>query len=160
MLQPRIALLSLALITVSACSSFNRQSAPVKITDTGAITGTRWNAVLATPTSLRGALQINGTAWMAPDSGHTVVSVAISNAPPGGIHPWEVHVGRCGSIGQTLGTADAYTPLKVASNGTASAQVNLNQPLSASVDYSVNVHAASDNMSTIIACGNFAPPIR
>lgn len=160
MFRPRIAGLSLALIVVSACSAFNHQSAPVAITNAGAIYNARWNATLATPATLRGAVEIRGSAWMATDSGHTLVSVSIANAAPGGVHPWEVHEGRCGNDGQILGTAAAYTPLKVGSDGTASIQANVDRALPASGDYSVAVHAAPDNMATVIACGNFAPPIQ
>lgn len=160
MLRPSIALLSLALITASACSPLRRQSGPVEITSTGAVYGSRWNAILATPATLRGAIEIHGTAWMAPDSGRTLVSATISNASPGGIHPWQVRHGRCGSNGQLLGPADAYTPLRVRGDGTATAQATVELSLPSSGDYSVIVYAAPSNMSTVIACGNFAPPIQ
>jgi hypothetical protein len=150
---------SLLLVVACACNPF-RQQTPVEISDSGPSYGSRWNATLATPAALTGALDIHGTGWMAPSGGHTVAGVTISNAAPGGVHPWHVHQGECGGNGAILGPADAYPPLNVATDGTASAQANLDIPLPESGDYHVNVHASSDNMGTIIACGNLAPPIR
>lgn len=154
----RIAI-SLLLAAVCACNPF-RQQTPVEISDSGPSYGSRWNATLATPASLTGAIDIHGTGWMAPSGGHTVAGVTISNAAPGGVHPWHIHQGKCGGNGAILGPADAYPLLNIASDGTASAQANLDIPLPESGEYHVNVHASSDNMGTIIACGNLAPPIR
>lgn len=154
----RIAL-SLLLVAASACNPF-RQRTPVQISASDTASGSRWNATLATPSALTGALAIRGTAWMAPSGGRTMAGVSISNAPPGGVHPWYIHQGQCGGNGAILGPTDAYPPLNVASDGTASAQATLDIPLPQSGGYYVNVHASSNNMSTIIACGNLAPPVR
>jgi len=159
MIGSRIALLSIALITASACNPFRQQST-VEVSETGAIAASRWNATLATPAELSGVVQVTGTGWMAPDSGRTVASVAISNAPPGGVHPWHVHQGRCGSKGPIYGPTDAYAPLVVEGNGTGRAQASLGIPLPSSGSYYVDVHASSNNVATIIACGNLAPPSR
>jgi hypothetical protein len=154
----RIAI-SLLVAAACACNPF-RQQTPVEISDSGPSFGSRWNATIATPAALAGAIDIHGTAWMAPSSGRTIAGVTISNAAPGGVHPWHVHQGQCGSNGAILGPADAYPPLNVANDGTASAQANLDIPLPQSGEYHVNVHASSDNMGTIVACGNLAPPSR
>jgi Cu/Zn superoxide dismutase len=154
----RIAL-PLLLIVASACNPF-RQQTPVEISASDTASGSRWNATLATPSALTGALDIRGTAWMAPSAGRTLAGVSISNAAPGGVHPWHIHEGRCGGNGAILGPPGAYPPLKVATDGTARAQANLDIPLPQSGQYYVNVHASSDNMGTIIACGNLAPPVR
>jgi hypothetical protein len=154
----RIAL-SLLLVVASACNPF-RQQTPVEISASDTSSGSRWNATLATPSALAGALDLRGTAWMAPSGGHTLAGVSISNAAPGGTHPWHIHEGQCGGNGAIVGPPDAYPPLNVASDGTASAQANLPIPLPQSGQYYVNVHASSDNMGTIIACGNLAPPVR
>jgi hypothetical protein len=151
--------ISLLLMVACACNPF-RQQAPVEISDSGPSYGARWNATLATPASLTGALEVHGTAWMGPSAGNTVAGVSISNAAPGGVHPWQINHGRCGENGPILGSADAYPPLNVAGDGTAAAQASLAIPLPDSGQYHVNVHAASDNMGTIIACGNLAPPSR
>ncbi len=53
--------------------------------------GSRWTATLATPDALRGAVQIHGSAWMAPpavgDTGRALIEIQIANAAPGGVHP-------------------------------------------------------------------------
>jgi hypothetical protein len=124
--------------------------------------GDRWNASLATPAELIGALQVTGTGWMATDENpdRTRAGASLLNATPGGEHPWHVHVGRCGSNGSIVGEASAYRPLKVGGNGRAEASATLNMPLPRSGEFYVNVHASAANLGTIIACGNLAPPTR
>lgn len=123
----------------------------------------RWNATLATPSGLAGVLQVEGTAWMAPsdkDSMKTHVEVRIANASPGGVHPWHVHRGQCGQDLGIVGGAGAYKPIKVKGNGQAEGDADLTLPTPRSGGYFVNVHASAANMSTIVACGNLAPPLR
>ncbi len=136
---------------------------PVEInTDTQPV-GTRWNAVLSTPPELGGIVQVHGQAWMGADPkdpGQTQAHVDVSNAVPGAKHPWHVHRGQCGSDQGIFGPADAYKPLKVESDGKASATAALSVPLPKTGDYFVNVHASASNMKTIVACGNLAPPAR
>jgi hypothetical protein len=121
----------------------------------------RWNATLATPAGLAGAVQVKGTAWMEPDvkdTAQTKVHVEISNAAPGGAHPWHVHRGQCGQDGGIFGPPDAYRILKVGGNGEAKAEATLPLPEPKDGQYFVNVHASTANMGTIVACGNLAPP--
>jgi hypothetical protein len=125
--------------------------------------GTRWNAVLATPAAMAGAVQVQGTAWMQSDEGNaqeTRAHVSISNAAPGGEHPWHVHIGRCGVDQGIFGPPDAYGILRVGDNGRAEGDASIPLPLPRSGQYFVNVHASKDNMGTIIACGNLAAPAR
>jgi len=89
----------------------------------------------------------------------SLVTVTISNATPGGIHPWHVHRGRCGDNGPIVGDAAAYKALAVDGNGNASSTARLNVTLPDSGNYYVNVHALATNMGTIISCGNLAPPV-
>jgi hypothetical protein len=126
-------------------------------------TGTRWNAILATPAALAGATQVRGTGWMeqrGSDSTRTRASVSIENAVPGGIHPWHIHLGQCGADRGILGPPASYESLKVGGDGKAESTADLSVPLPASGQYFVNVHASANNMRTIIACGNLTPPIR
>ena len=122
-----------------------------------------WNAVLATPAGLAGALQVHGIGWLSADSkdsGKSKAHVEITNAAPGGVHPWHVHRGQCGNDMGVLGPADAYKPLKVGGDGEAKADADLPVPMPAAGEYFINVHASAQNMSTIVACGNLAPPSR
>ena len=60
----------------------------------------RWNATLARPAGLRGALQVSGMGWMVAnpkEAEETEAYVSIENASPGGERPWHVHRGQCGS---------------------------------------------------------------
>lgn len=123
----------------------------------------RWNGTLESPQSLAGAVQIHGTAWIGPatatDSSRTTVSISITNATSGGVHPWAVRQGQCGTDQGPLGAALAYPPLKVGGDGTADAQVTLAQPAPSTGQYYVYVLASPSNTGTIIACGNLASPL-
>jgi hypothetical protein len=124
---------------------------------------TRWNGTLSTPPELGGVSDVRGQAWMAgdpKDPGQTRAHVDISNAVPGGRHPWHVHRGQCGSDQGVFGPADAYKALEVADNGRASETAVLPVALPKTGSYFVNVHASARNMGTIVACGNLAPPAR
>lgn len=157
-MQARIA--SLALLAFAGASCGGRQ--PVEINPNAQL-ASRWNASLSTPAGLAGALQIRGGAWMGGDeknTSETEARVSISNAAPGGVHPWHVHRGQCGSDQGILGPADSYKPLKVDGDGRAESTAKLSMPVPKSGDYYLNVHASAANMQTIVACGNFAPPSR
>ena len=123
--------------------------------------GTHWNAFDRGPKQLAGAVQLKGTGWMEGEKGDTAKTrtfVSVQNAVPGGEHPWHVHIGQCGSDRGIFGAADAYEPLRVGSNGEAQERAVLQVPVPTSGQYFINVHASRNNMGTIIACGNLAPP--
>lgn len=154
-----VASLIVSALTLASCGG--RQ--PVEINPSTQSVAARWNATLATPSELLGALQIRGQAWMAAnekDPDQTRAHVEISNAAPGGVHPWHVHRGQCGSDQGILGPADAYNPLKVEGDGAAKSTAEIPVPLPKSGSFFVNVHASANNMRTIVACGNLAPPSR
>ncbi len=125
--------------------------------------GIRWNAVLATPAAMAGVLQMRGTGWMAPLEGNaeqTSAFATITNATPGGEHPWHVHLGRCGTDRGVFGPPASYGILKVGRSGTAEGSATIPVPAPTSGEYFINVHASRENMGTIVACGNLAPPSR
>lgn len=151
--------LILSAFTLASCGGRR----PVELNADTQPVGTRWNAVLSTPPELGGIVQVHGQAWMGADPkdpGQTQAHVDISNAVPGAKHPWHVHRGQCGSDQGIFGPADAYKTLKVESDGKASATAALSVALPKTGDYFVNVHASANNMKTIVACGNLAPPAR
>jgi hypothetical protein len=156
MRTPIVARLLLSVLAVTACGH-----RAVEIDPKAQPVGNRWNATLATPAGLSGAIQVTGTAWMAPnekDPSTTRAHVTIANASPGGLHPWHVHRGQCGADQGIVGPPDTYHPLKVGGNGEAEDDVILAMPLPKEGAYFVNVHASAANMNTIMACGNLAPP--
>jgi hypothetical protein len=151
--------LSLTAVAMIACGG--RRS--VEINSNTQPVASRWNGVLATPPELAGIVQVRGQGWMGPDPKEldkTQAHVDISNAVPGGQHPWHVHRGQCGSDKGIFGPADAYPPLKIEGDGRASATASLPVPYPKTGEYFVNVHASAKNMSTTVACGNLAPPAR
>ena len=135
----------------------------VEIDPNRELVGDRWNATLATSAALAGAVQVKGSGWMAGDEDDTAKTRAfasIQNAVPGGEHPWHVHMGQCGNDRGILGPPDAYKPLRVGGRGEAEASAELPMPMPIAGQYFINVHASRNNLGTIIACGNLAPPSR
>ena len=156
-------LVTAGLVSASLAAGACGGGRPVEINSRDQLVGTRWNATLATPAELVGATQVKGTGWMGADDGdssRTGAAVTITNAVPGGRHPWHVHIGQCGNDQGILGAADAYPLLEVGGNGQAQASAAVAVAVPTSGQYFINVHASPNNLGTIIACGNLAPPIR
>jgi hypothetical protein len=152
----RIALVA-AILAAAACHS---SKPTTQLNPSDAARRNEWKASLFTPSELAGAMQVRGTAtWAREGDSGSLVTVYISNAAAGGMHPWHVHRGRCGDNGPVVGDAAAYKPLAVDDKGNASATARLNVPLPPDGNYYVNVHALASNMGTIISCGNLAPPV-
>lgn len=152
---------SLILVALAASSCGGRQA--VEIDPNTQSVQNRWNGTLSSPPELAGVSAIQGSGWMGPDEKNpdrTLAGVSVSNAVPGGEHPWHVHRGRCGADQGIFGPPDAYKPLKVGSNGRATSKAELGVPSPKTGDFFVNVHASAKNMRTIVACGNLAPPAR
>jgi hypothetical protein len=148
-----------ALIATAACNPFHQNANEIQRVDIPV--GERWNAILATPSGLAGALQIKGNGYLAhgdsPSSSKAVIHT--SNATQGGLHPWQVKAGQCGTDAPVVGDPSAYSNLKVDKDGTAQESANLDVPFPTSGDYSIQVFASPTNMGTVIACGNLAPPV-
>ena len=148
-----------AVLLLSACV---HQDPVVQVSAQDATLNTRWHANLASPASLAGAVQMNGSASMAPspDSTSTDITLALANASPGGLHPWAIHRGQCGTGTDygVFGPREAYPTLNVGSDGHAdgTATVSLRTPRTG--NYFVVVNASMANAETIVACGNLAPP--
>jgi hypothetical protein len=122
----------------------------------------RWNGTLESPQTLAGAVQIHGSTWIGPvsatDSSRTYASIAITNAAAGGLHPWSVRQGQCGTDQGPFGAAIAYPLLKVGGDGTANAHITLSVATPSTGQFYVYVLASATNTSTVIACGNLATP--
>jgi hypothetical protein len=121
---------------------------------------TSWHASIASPTDLAGAIQMSGSASMAPGTrrGTTRVVLNLGNTAPGGLHPWAIHLGQCSRDEGVFGELQNYPPLQVRSDGTgrSDATVAINTPVSGS--YFVSVQASSANSELTVACGNLAAP--
>jgi hypothetical protein len=146
-----------AIVAIAACNPFHKTSNEIKVQDIPV--GERWNATLATPSGLAGAVQVHGTGYVARDpSGSAKAVIHVSNATPGGVHPWSVRVGLCGTDNPVFGDLSAYPNLKIDKDGTAQGGATLSVPFPTSGSYSLEVRASPSNMGTVIACGNLAPP--
>jgi hypothetical protein len=158
MLNQRLAILGFSVLAL-ACNPFRHESA-VEVTTKDENLNSRWHANLATPANLAGAVQMNGSASMTPGtkSGSTTVSLNLANATPGGLHPWQLHRGQCGSDDGIVGSSAAYPAAKVGGDGhaTVSASLPLETPTVGS--YFVIVQASAANDAMTVACGNLAPP--
>jgi hypothetical protein len=152
---------SLMVIALAAGACGGRQA--VEIDPSTVSIQNRWNGSIASPPELAGVSAIRGSAWMGPQEKNperTQAEATISNAVPGGKHPWHVHRGRCGADQGIFGPADSYKPLEVGGNGRASSKAELSIATPRTGEFFVNVHASAQNMRTIVACGNLAPPSR
>ncbi len=146
-------------LALAACNPFHHEQA-VQVSTKDENLNSRWHANLATPANLAGALQMNGSASMAPGtkSGNTTVSLHLANATPGGVHPWQLHRGQCDADEGVFGAAELYQAATVGDDGraTSAATVPIETPTSGS--YFVIVHASAANDAMTVACGNLAPP--
>ena len=104
---------TLGILASTACGAFQHSPA-VQVSARDATLNTRWHANLASPASLAGVVQMNGSASMAPspDSSGTNVTLDLANASPGGLHPWAVHYGQCGDNMDrgVFGSLEMYSP--------------------------------------------------
>lgn len=152
---------TLAVLTSAACNPF-RSDPAVQVTTEDATLNSRWHANLASPASLAGVVQMNGSASMAPgrNGTSTTITLNLANASPGGVHPWSAHWGQCGAgmDNGILGAGSAYRPLKVDSDGRAEGRATVSLETPETGSYFVVVRASEANPETIVACGNLAPP--
>jgi hypothetical protein len=69
------------MVAIAACNPFHKTSNEIKVQDIPV--GERWNATLATPSGLAGAVQVHGTGYVARDpSGSAKAVIHVSNATP------------------------------------------------------------------------------
>jgi hypothetical protein len=153
------------LLAISACNPFRspfKQDPVVSVSDGDIHANTRWSGTLESPANLAGAVHMKGSATMTPGSNgqNTRVMVNLSNASPGGVHPWQVRRGRCGSDEGVLGRAEEYKALKVDDYGRADESATLPIMMPSGGAFYVSVGASASNPETIVACGNLAPPSR
>jgi hypothetical protein len=158
MRAPHVLLLSITAVALAACNPFHRD--PVTEVSRDANQNTRWQGSLVTPAGLAGAVQIKGSATMTPDGNgeKTRVAINVSNATPGGVHPWQLHRGQCGADEGIVGDADQYRSIKINDDGRASAATTVSLETPTSGNYYVSLGASGANAETIVACGNLAPP--
>lgn len=157
----RLLTASLAILTSAACNPFRHDPA-VSVSAEDAMLNSRWHANLASPASLAGAVQMSGSASMAPspDGNSTNVTLSLTNASPGGLHPWAMHYGQCGARMDNgmFGLSEAYKPLEVESDGHANGTATVPLQTPKTGRYFVVVLASAENSETTVACGNLAPP--
>jgi hypothetical protein len=148
-----------AALTLGACSVFHPKPAD-QVNAADVNLNSSWHARIASPAELAGAVQMSGSASMAPGvkRGTTEIVMRLGNTSPGGVHPWAIHLGQCGQDEGVFGALDNYAPLRVGSDGTgvSSATVSINTPIMG--DYFVSVQASPANPTLTVACGNLAAP--
>ena len=152
--------LTVSMLALAACNPFSRS--PVTEVSRDANANARWNASLVTPANLAGAVQLNGSATMQParDDESTQFSIRVANATPGGQHPWQVHRGRCNADDGIFGRADDYGTMRIGDDGRGESGATVAEQTPLTGDYFVVVYASEANPSTVVACGNLAPPAR
>ena len=159
-LRPLIVTGALAL---GACNPFRspmKQEPVVQVTTNDANVNSRWHGTLTSPSNLAGAVQMTGQISMSPGSNasNTNVALLLANASPGGLHPWQLHRGQCGTDDGVFGSADAYKTLKVDEYGRATGSATVPLVMPSDGRYFVSVGASVANAETIVACGHLASP--
>ena len=157
--QHHLIMLAVGTLGLVSCNPFRNESA-VQVSAKDENLNSRWHANLATPAELAGAVQMNGSASMAPGTkaGNTTISLALANATPGGLHPWQLHRGQCGADQGVFGNVDAYRVAKVGKDGRATSSANVPIDTPTTGQYFVIVRASAANDAVTVACGNLAPP--
>jgi hypothetical protein len=148
-----------AALTLGACSAFQPKSADrMRTADT--TLNSSWHARIASPSDLAGAVQMNGSASMAPGvkRGTTEIVMTLGNTSPGGVHPWAIHLGQCGADEGVFGALEDYPPLRVGTDGTGSSTATVALDAPTGGDYFVSVQASPSNPQLTVACGNLAAP--
>ena len=159
-MNSRRALVVVSLLALAACNPFHR--APVSEVRRDVNVNSRWRGSLVSPAALAGVVQMRGAASMQPSATGqaTLVSVSLSNATPGGVHPWQLRRGRCGADEGAFNSAATFQPLKIGDDGRGEAGTTLPEITPAIGDFFVTVSASAANPETVVACGNLAPPAR
>ena len=149
-----------SLFVLAACNPFRRE--PVSEVERDVNVNSRWRAALVSPAALAGAVQMRGSATMQPSqSGEgTLLSVSISNATPGGAHPWQVRRGQCGADAGAFSSGASYQPLKIGDDGRGESGTSVPGVTPEIGEFFVTVYASAANPETVVACGNLAPPSR
>jgi len=158
-MNTRHALALASLLAIGACNPFHRE--PVSEVRRDANVNSRWRASLVSPSALAGAVQMRGSASMQPtgsDQQSTLLSVSISNATPGGVHPWQVRRGQCGADESAFSSGAGYHPLKIGDDGRGEAGTTVPGIMPNTGEFFVTVSASAANPETVVACGNLAPP--
>lgn len=156
--RTRLFALTLSTLALAACNPFHRD--PVTEVTRDLNQNSRWQATLVTPGALAGAVQMRGTATMQPAANgqETRLAVSLTNATPGGEHPWRVHRGQCGADEGGFGMTDAFKPVRIDDKGRGEASATVPGMTPTMGGYHVTVRASAANPETVVACGNLAPP--
>ena len=160
---PFYTLVATGALALVACNPFRspmKQAPVVQVSARDANVNARWHGTLTSPSNLAGAVQMTGQISMTPASnaGNTNVALLLANASPGGMHPWQLHRGQCGTDDGVFGSASDYKTLKIDEQGRASASANVPVVMPSDGRYFVSVGASEANAATIVACGNLASP--
>jgi hypothetical protein len=158
--SPRSLVVFASLFALAACNPFHKQ--PVSEVRRDANLNSRWRASLVSPAALAGVVQMKGAASMQPTATGqaTLVSVSLSNATPGGVHPWQLRRGHCGADAGAFNAAATYQPLKIGDDGRGETGTTVAEVTPETGDFFVTVSASAANPETVVACGNLAPPAR
>ncbi|HEX3035485.1 MAG TPA: CHRD domain-containing protein [Thermodesulfobacteriota bacterium] len=90
---------------------------------------------------------VSGTVTLTPMENQTKVTVNLTGAPEGGIHPAHIHEGTCDNLGKP-----AY-PLNDIKNGTSETTIDATTETLTSGKYAINVHKSPEELSAYVACG-------
>src|SRR5687768_8099586 len=142
--------IAIGLVVLAACTA-RQDDGNVDVDPVSDVIG-NWSSTL-TPQNNSG---ITGSATVQSRAAGSKVTVDITGATNGNVHPWHVHRGTCGNDKGIVGGAAEYKALQVGSNGTARGEEDLPVALNEDETYFINVHKSPSDLATIVACGALA----
>jgi hypothetical protein len=152
-------MLAVSVWALTSCNPFRHESG-VQVSTKDENLNSRWHANLATPAELAGAVQMNGSASMAPATkrGNTTVSLHLANATPAACIHGSCTSGSVGPMSTCSETLTRTAPPRwgATARATSTANVPIETPTTGS--YFVVVRASAANNAMTVACGNLAPP--
>jgi hypothetical protein len=142
----RFAVVLLAGLTLAACSARGGEDDDVSLSDMFG----DWSSEL----EARNNSGVRGTGGVQSVAAGAAARVTIRGATSGSHHPWHIHRGTCSTGGAIVGDPNAYTPLHVGADGTATSTATIGVALNEEERYHINIHRSPSEMNVIISCGD------
>ena len=115
--------------------------------------GEDWSAKM---TGAEGFSAATGQARAAVISGQSTITVRVTGLPTGGVHPWVVLEGKCGTTGAPFGNPALYPPITVDAQGLAEGAARIPMALDEAKNYQVRLYVSPSATSTIAVCGDLS----
>jgi hypothetical protein len=100
--------------------------------------------------------RMRGSAYALQNEKGTIVTLTVDRGVAGAVYGWEILEGTCGAAGRPVDQPATFPPLYIEDSGHGAAIANLKTKLAPRTDYVINVYAALEPRTTVVACGKLA----